>query len=153
MPKYKTKESFLTFITVLTSLMIFNAQAAAPPLLFTSYTDQTIKFEVQKHKGGALFIDENCTRCKSLIKKIHKNCSKFTDKTFAVFATGENKNLKRKLKHFIKKNVLVYTHPNIEELLDLGLTAVPSYIDKQKELHTGENASFNAIIKDKVCVK
>lgn len=86
---------------------------------------------------------------------MHKNCSSFKKNSFAVFVTGERKSkrLKKKVKHFIKKNVLVYIHPEIEELLSLGLSAVPSYIDKNKELFTGESASFKAFLNDKVCVK
>ena len=143
----------MIIITVLISLLI--SQAEATPVMFTSFNDQKIQVDVKKHSGSALFVDENCPRCKSLIKRMHKNCTSFKKGSFAVFATGETKNkrLKRKVKQFIKKGVLVYTHPEVQELLNLGLSAVPSYIDKNKELFTGDRASFKAFLKDKICIK
>lgn len=128
--------------------------SAEAKVIYTSMDDSTKTIELTNNKyKSALLIDEDCSNCTRLIKRLGKKCKSFESSNFVVFATGSIKNLKRKLKPVSKKDFNVYRNADIQTLLETGATALPSYISKKGKMFVGEQDSYKAIIKDKVCLR
>lgn len=127
---------------------------AAEPIYFSSFISQKEKVDLKNNTyQTALMVDEDCSNCTDLIKKLGKKCSSFNQTDFTVFATGSKKKLKRKLKPLLKRKAVVWYHHDIMTLTKVGVSALPSYISKDGEMYVGYEASLKAILKDKMCVR
>ncbi len=144
-----TKLILIFYIFSATASMSF---AANSKTLYTSLNPPKKSIELTNHKfKSSLLIDENCSNCTALIRKLGNKCTSFKGSNFVVFATGSSENLKKKLKPLLKMNALVYTHSDIETLLETGASALPSYFSKSGKLFAGTESTYDAILKDKIC--
>ncbi len=135
-------------------LLFITVSFSAETILFTSIDnkDENLNLLQNKYKT-ALMLDENCPNCTDLIKKLGKKCDSFNQANFTIFATGSKKKLKRKLKPILKKKAAIWYHHDIMTLTKVGVSALPSYTAKDGEMYVGYEASLQAILKDKVCVR
>ncbi len=135
----------LSFFFALTA-----ASPKAAPLQFQNINGLK-KIDASTKRSHVLLIDENCKACKKLTQKLQKSCLSF-DQKFKVLATGSPENLKPKVALFVQKKVPVFTNPDIKSFLKLGASALPTYVNSNGKLFSGEHTSFKAILKDKVCL-
>jgi hypothetical protein len=104
-----------------------------------------------KLKSAILAIDENCSNCDELIKKLEKKCKTFSTNDFNVLATGNKSKLESKLRKLNNKGVRSFFSVDIEDLLSLGVESIPTYISPAGTKEIGVEDSFNALVKAKVC--
>ncbi|MGH1468973.1 MAG: hypothetical protein ACRBBP_08865 [Bdellovibrionales bacterium] len=138
----------------LNALLFTTLSFGASPILFTSMTNKSDSLDLLKNNyKTTLMLDEDCSNCADLVKKLGKNCSSFNQKDFTIFATGSKKKLTKKLKPILKRKAVVWYHRDIMTLTKVGVSALPSYISKAGKMFVGYEDSLNAILEDKVCIK
>ncbi len=124
-----------------------------PPIYFTAFTDNKIIKDLNKTLiKTSLLVDEDCSNCTDLIKKLNRNCVSLAA-PFAIFATGTKKGLNKKLQPLLNKKIPVWYNTNIQTFLTLKISILPTYISKTGKTYPGVDSSFKALLQDNICKK